>query len=346
MQFHQVNGHWVVTTRSAAILLPDRFCRWISGLVVPERLPELGMGLLILLVWLFGCLWMAQGVPATGHAARLATAEFEPLQLNRFEMVGEAVTLPGITDNASGLAINAETNNLLVVNNNPTQILEYSPAGELVRTISLDGFHDTEALVHLYGDQYAVAEERRGNIMQITLNDGTRQIDHEQSRLLAMVDTVGTNHGLEGLAYCHQSKRLFMVIEDQPARLVEVPLGDDLQGPATIISNRFVNHPPRPPGNLDDLSGLHFAGTHGNLLVLSDESKALIELNGEGEIVSRLSLGWRQLGWGNAVPQAEGVTLGADGTLYISSEPNLLYRFRNPSYGPAAQPSLLVLAAR
>ncbi len=78
---------------------------------------------------------------------------------------------------------------------------------------------------------------------------------------------------------------------------------------------------------VDDLSGLHFDQGSGHLLVLSQQSMLLAEVSHEGERISYLDL---ERGFNQQVediPQAEGVTVDAQGDLYIVSEPNLIYRF-------------------
>lgn len=76
-----------------------------------------------------------------------------------------------------------------------------------------------------------------------------------------------------------------------------------------------------------DISSLSLHEPSGHLLVLSDESKLLVEYGADGKLVSMMPL-WR--GWhglNRSVPQAEGIALDPHGVIYVMSEPNLLYRF-------------------
>jgi uncharacterized protein YjiK len=77
-----------------------------------------------------------------------------------------------------------------------------------------------------------------------------------------------------------------------------------------------------------DLSSLQFDARSGHLLALSDESKQVVELNTEGRPISNVSLTKGTLGLRKSVPQAEGIAMDDDGTLYMVSEPNLFYVFR------------------
>jgi uncharacterized protein YjiK len=77
-----------------------------------------------------------------------------------------------------------------------------------------------------------------------------------------------------------------------------------------------------------DLSSLQFDERSGHLLALSDESRQILELDTEGRPVGNVSLSKGSMGLSKSVPQAEGIAMGDDGTLYLVSEPNLFYVFR------------------
>ncbi len=76
-----------------------------------------------------------------------------------------------------------------------------------------------------------------------------------------------------------------------------------------------------------DLSSLQFDERSGHLLALSDESRLVVELDGSGQPLSSLALDAGKHGLEQDVPQAEGIAMGPDGTLYVVSEPNLFYVF-------------------
>jgi len=62
--------------------------------------------------------------------------------------------------------------------------------------------------------------------------------------------------------------------------------------------------------------------------VLSDESHLLLELDESGKPVRFISLIGGLNGLSKNIPQAEGVAIDEEGTVYIVSEPNLFYVFR------------------
>lgn len=76
-----------------------------------------------------------------------------------------------------------------------------------------------------------------------------------------------------------------------------------------------------------DLSGVAFDPATRNMLLLSDESKLLMEIHEGQRVVAFRSLTSAFAGLEEAVPQAEGLTIDNEGNLYLVSEPNLFYRF-------------------
>ena len=77
-----------------------------------------------------------------------------------------------------------------------------------------------------------------------------------------------------------------------------------------------------------DLSAAHFDEQTGHLVLLSDESKRVMELDGNsGKLIGYRTLDSDFAGLGKAVPHGEGMTFDDRGNLYIVSEPNLFYRF-------------------
>jgi uncharacterized protein YjiK len=77
-----------------------------------------------------------------------------------------------------------------------------------------------------------------------------------------------------------------------------------------------------------DFSSLTIDQRTGHLLVLSDESRMLLELDELGNPVSFISLAMGFNGLARSIKQAEGVAMDGQGTIYIVSEPNLFYVFK------------------
>jgi uncharacterized protein YjiK len=93
-----------------------------------------------------------------------------------------------------------------------------------------------------------------------------------------------------------------------------------------------VNNPKRDAGMfVRDLSSLQYDERSGHLLALSDESRLILELDVDGRPLTTLSLSKGRQGLQKTVPQAEGIAMDDDGTLYLVSEPNLFYVFKKPA---------------
>ena len=78
------------------------------------------------------------------------------------------------------------------------------------------------------------------------------------------------------------------------------------------------------------MSSLQYDERSGHLLALSDESRLILELDVDGRPLSTMSLSKGRQGLQKTVPQAEGIAMDDDGTMYLVSEPNLFYVFKKP----------------
>ncbi|HIL72778.1 MAG TPA: hypothetical protein EYG44_00965, partial [Verrucomicrobia bacterium] len=101
-----------------------------------------------------------------GHA--LGQAE-PPTRLDQYTLAKGPVVIGGVSQNASGLTYHAERDSLFVVLDSPQRIVEINLDGSFKRKISLNKFEDTEGIVWMQGDRFAVVEEARGNIVLIEL---------------------------------------------------------------------------------------------------------------------------------------------------------------------------------
>ena len=119
-----------------------------------------------------------------------------------------------------------------------------------------------------------------------------------------------------------------MVKEKDPLRLIE------FRGFAEIVHGGRVDLDIREwrlgaplAYFLRDLSSVSYHEGSGMLLLLSDESRLVLELGDDHKPLSMLVLrrGWH--GLKRDVPQAEGVAVGAGNSIFVISEPNLFYRF-------------------
>lgn len=281
-----------------------------------------------LLVWAY-----RQGVH---HQIRLyflqwssaGVANEKAIQLNTFRVLVEAQRIAGLNDDISALTFDPDRRTLFAVTNQNPSVVELSLDGRLLRRVRLHGFSDPEAIEYFAKDQYVVTDERDQRLVKVRLKDDITEVNAADFQQLALGIDLNGNKGFEGLAYDHKNKRLFVAKERDPVRIYEIK-GFPQVDPTKPMAVQIVDDPERNAGLfVSDLSSLQFDDFSGHLLALSDQSHLILELDITGWPISKLSLRGGQHGLRDTVPQAEGVAMDDEGTLYLVSEPNLFYVFR------------------
>ena len=126
--------------------------------------------------------------------------------------------------------------------------------------------------------------------------------------------THSPNKGAEGVAYDPFEHVLYIVIEKEPMRVLKLNISS---GDVTVPFDAQAVL----GGLVTDLAGICFEPRHRHLILLSQESSALVQMTTSGRVLAP------------PVPvagtQPEGVALSPDGnTLYVISEPNELFEYR------------------
>jgi uncharacterized protein YjiK len=251
--------------------------------------------------------------------------------LDQYQVVTEAQVIDGLTDDVSALTYDPVRKSLFTVTNKRSELIELSLDGKVLRRVALVGFGDPEAVEFISADTYVVADESEQRLIKIHLEQDTVFVDAADAEQMSIGVHMGTNKGFEGLAYDSRGKRLFVAKERDPMLIYEVH-GFPRFNPEESYSVHVINDPKRDAGMfVRDLSSLQYDERSGHLLALSDESRLILELDVDGRPLSTMSLSkWRQ-GLQKNVPQAEGIAMDDDGTLYLVSEPNLFYVFKKPT---------------
>ncbi|MDU8457918.1 SdiA-regulated domain-containing protein [Pseudomonas syringae group sp. J254-4] len=250
--------------------------------------------------------------------------------LDQYRVVTEEKVIEGLEDDVSGLSYDPDRKSLFTVTNQNPELVELSLDGKVLRRIPLVGFGDAEAVEYISPGVYVVSDERQLRLIQIHVDDSTKSLNAADAEQLTLGISTSGNKGYEGLAYDSVGKRLFVARERDPVQIIEVRgfPKTDLQAPGNlqVIANS------KRDGRLSvrDLSSLQFDEISGHLLALSDESKRILELDTSGHPIGSSSLAKGAMGLSKGVPQAEGMAMDAEGTLYLVSEPNLFYVFRKP----------------
>ena len=258
----------------------------------------------------------------------LGQAELPP-RLDQYTLAKGPVVIGGVSQNASGLTYHAGRDSLFVVLDAPQRVIELGLDGSLKRKINLNKFEDTEGIVWLGENRFAVVEEAHGNIVLIELEPKDGGVSWKKAKKLKPDIKVNATNGLEGIAYDPLAKRFFVAREKRsPAVFKIIPPKPESNTPPTAILMSLAGR------GLRDISGLHYDAKNERLLILSHESACVVEANKYGIETSRLLLRGGKAGLSRTIFKAEGVALDKRGTLYIVSEPNLLYVFKKGNLQP------------
>jgi len=254
----------------------------------------------------------------------------QSIGLDRYRVAVEARAIDGLDRDISALTFDPDRNSLFTVTNKDPELIELSLDGRILRRVPLTGFGDPEAVEYVGRDSYVITDERQQRLIRVHLTDDTPFLDAKDAEQLTLGIGLNGNKGFEGLAFDQQGKRLFVAKERDPMLIYEVH-GFPHDNPQQPYAVHVVQDRKRDARLfVRDLSSLQFDERSGHLLALSDESKLVLELDVKGRPLASLSLRKGFHGLSQSVPQAEGIAMDGEGTLYLVSEPNLFYVFKQP----------------
>ncbi|WP_432217995.1 SdiA-regulated domain-containing protein [Pseudomonas kribbensis] len=252
----------------------------------------------------------------------------EAINLDQYRVDIEARVIEGLNDDVSALTYDPVRKSLFTVTNKNAELIELSLEGRILRRVALIGFGDAEAVEFISADTYVISDERQQRLIKIHLEHDTTFLDAADAEQMTLGVHMSGNKGFEGLAYDSVGKRLFVAKERDPMLIYEVH-GFPHFNPEKSYAVHVINNPKRDAGMfVRDLSSLQYDERSGHLLALSDESRLILELDVDGRPMSTMSLSGGRQGLKKTVPQAEGIAMDDDGTLYLVSEPNLFYVFK------------------
>ena len=222
-------------------------------------------------------------------------------------------------DEVSGLTYNPESDTLFTVTGKYPQLIELTLDGQVMRRIDLHGFSNPEGVEMLADGRLAIIDERKRTLTTFKLGALTRSLEFADLASFDLGFIDAGNKGFEGIAWDSRNERVLLGKERGPLGLFSMPFpGED--GAVGVLEPLSSGHL-----FLRDISSLSYDARTGHALVLSDESRLLLEVNEQGEPVSFISLARGMNGLHQGIGQAEGVTMDAAGNIYIVSEPNLFY---------------------
>ncbi len=233
----------------------------------------------------------------------------------------------------SGVTYNAETNSLFAVSDNFV-ITEMSLDGCVLREISLIGFNDTEGIVHLGGDSFAITEERLGQVVKVVINANTSTLSYAAGQVVSLTNSGlpnNANVGLEGLAFS-SALNSFYTLKEKTNKTI-YSFQEPVNFPTSLLATvPFDINAMNYSVGQTDLAGLAFT-KNGNLIMLSQESTSLVEVNPTtGVELSAINL--------PLTTQIEGIAVDDDNNVYIVAEgatgvsASLLYKYAPQNVDP------------
>jgi predicted extracellular nuclease/uncharacterized protein YjiK len=243
-----------------------------------------------------------------------------------------------LAQEVSAVTYNWDTNTLFMVGDGGKAIVQVSKTGQLINSMTMalgsspqgTEFYDTEGLTYVGNGQFVLVEERGRQVSLFTYNPAITLIRADVKTVDLGTD-IG-NIGLEGISYDPQTNGFIVVKENTPQGIFQTGI-NFVAGSATNGSASTVNSTnlfdPALAGLIDfadifalsNLPSLAGAADSDNLLLLSQESAKVVNIDRTGAISSSLTL---VSDAGNPVSIAdqgfEGVTMDRNGFLYLTSE--------------------------
>jgi len=259
-------------------------------------------------------------VAAVLAASSLANAAVTSVDLSNYHLAGTYALPGGIADEASSVTWNWDTNTLFTLGDEGDAIVQVSKTGQLINSMSLTGFLDTEGMTYIGNGKFVITEERRQQAFLLTYNaNGT--VDKTALQMAQLGPQLGDggagNVGIEGISYDPRTGTFITVKEKTPQAVNSHNINFTTGG----VTTSSLFNPSLGVADLSDVQVLSTVIGSGadadNLLLFSQETGRLLEVTRTGTVLSFFNLA----GVGNA----EGVTIDADGNIYIVGEDPTLY---------------------
>lgn len=219
---------------------------------------------------------------------------------------------------ASAVTWNWTTDTLFVLGDEGDALVEVNKQGVQLSKMTLTGFADTEGITYIGSGKFVITEERLQDAYQLTYA-ANGSASRGSLASLSLGPTVG-NIGIEGISYDRLSGGYIAVKENSPQAVYDVSL--NFAGNSVSVSSLFT--PNLGVADLSDVQTLSnytaLVGTtdQDNLLIFSQETSRLLEVTRSGQILS-------QMDFSSIASDIEGVTIDANGTIFLVGETPSLY---------------------
>ncbi len=248
------------------------------------------------------------------------------IDLGGYQQVAGPIQVENIFADLSGVTYNPLTNTLFMITNKNAKIFETDLSGGFIRRITLNNFNDPESIAHIDGNTFAITEERLGRVLYISISSNTSSLNLNNMPY-TQLPGISNNEGLEGVTYNPDTESYYAVKEKSPRRLFRyngTSISPNLLPTCEIQANSFGMSDVSDVFHLAMPSGLSNLEVSDKILILSDESNRAVEIDDNCNLYSTLFLP-------SSGTQHEGITMDNNGTIYVVSEPNMLYIFENPN---------------
>lgn len=243
-----------------------------------------------------------------------------------------------LTQEASGVTYNWDTDTLFIVGDGTTSVTQVSKTGQLIDTMTLaqgsspqgTEFYDSEGITYVGNGQFVMTEERDRQVVLFTYAAGTT-LTRSNAKTVKL-GTFVNNTGTEGLSYDPLTNGYIVLKEITPIGIFQTGIdfiaGTATNGSATTENSTNLFDPAllgftdvADVFALSNLPALKGKPSYNNLLVLSQENAKVVNIDRNGTISNSLTI---VSDAGNPLDapsqQHEGLTMDRDGVLYIVNE--------------------------
>ena len=193
--------------------------------------------------------------------------------------------------------INSSSNTLFMIENDEGMIWELDTNFNHIRTILGGQFGDEEDIVYLNNDDYAIVTEE-GDLYIGNLDFSDNDIDPNNFQKITFSEHNG-NSGSEGVAYDSLNQTFYIVKEKEPMAFYTFHRPNH-ENDTTISVQIPFDAEIEFSGIMDDLSSISFDYRTNRVLIVSDESQKIIDVEpSNGLILGQMNL--------SGMDQAEGI---------------------------------------
>ncbi len=264
-----------------------------------------------------------------------AFAAISTVDLSDYRLTATFALPTPSAEEASAVAWNWDSGNLFVLGDEGDAVVEVTRTGAFVSQMTLTGFDDTEGLTYIGNGRFVLTEERLQDAYQLTYSAGGTAARGSLPSV-SLGATVG-NIGIEGIAFERSTGGFLAVKEKTPQAVYQFAL--DFGAGGSVVPASVFDPASLAALDLSDIAILSnvpsLAGTPDadGLLIYSQESAKLFEVGRDGTVGSTFD-------FTGIADSAEGVTIDANGVIYVVDESPNLYVLT-----PVPEPSSVLMMA-